>query len=121
MNMNKILEENSSRYTFKGLRNKNVNKPNKEISSNDVDVDEYKKIQNGGFGISGAAYYEREQRFIPFYTGKIYGLRVPDSIRKYKEYVNTGGDNSGLGRYPQNYIPKVMNNLKASKKNAGEL
>lgn len=119
--MNKIFDDNSSRFTFHGLMKKNIDKPNKEISSNDVQLEEYKKQLNGGFGITGEANYEREQRYIPFYTGKIYGFRIPETIRKQKEYINTSSENSGLGRYPQNYIPRVMNNLIITKKNAGDI
>lgn len=122
--LNQTLYENESRYTFYGLRNKNVDGVNKEIPVNTENIRSLRaKQSNSVLTFTPASFYEQEQRYVPFYTGRIYGFHVPDKVRKYRE-VNMYGDQAGLAgmsQFPANYTRKQQKSLIADKQVGGDL
>lgn len=64
---------------------------------------------NEYLAFTNASIFENEQRFVPYYTGRIYGFRVPEKVRKYRE-ENQYGDQSGLAgmsQYPDNFTRRA--------------
>jgi len=123
------LKQNYVAYTdygFNGKRSSSVAREgvikNKKLADGssavqEVDANEIRNLRkmrvksnpNEYLVFSNGSIYEEEQRFVPFYSGRIYGFRVPEKIRKYKQY-NKYGDSAGLGgfsQFPNNYTKRA--------------
>lgn len=97
-----------------------------EVDANElVNLRKLREKQNPNeyMAFTNGSIYEYEQRFVPYYTGRIYGFRVPEKVRKYREekaYGHSAGL-AGMSQFPDNFTRRSQLAQRIASSQDGEI